>query len=62
MAQSAGTADGRTSVGRLARTYLHQLCIDTKGNLEELPGAMDDRDRWEERMRVREICTVSATL
>ena len=37
---------GRASVGRLARTYLHQLCTDTRYSLEDLSGAMDDRDGW----------------
>ena len=42
---------GLVSVGRLARTYLHQLCADTRCNLEDLPGDMNDRDRWRERER-----------
>ena len=32
------------SVGRLRRTYLQQLCMDTRCRLEDLPNAMDDRD------------------
>ena len=44
------TTCGRASVGRLARNYLHQICADTGCSLEDLPGAMDDRDGW----RVRE--------
>ena len=43
-----------TSVGWPARTYLHQLCADTGCSLEDLLGAMDDRDRWRERERERE--------
>ena len=39
---------GRAKVGRSARTYIHQLCVDTGCNLEDLPGAVDDRDRWRE--------------
>ena len=35
---------GRTSVGRPASTYLHQLCADTGCSLEDLPKAMDDRN------------------
>ena len=30
-------AHGRTSVGRPARTYLQQLCVDTERSLEDLP-------------------------
>ena len=47
------------SFGRPTRTYLHQLSVDTGYTLEDLPGAMDDRDRLIDR--VREIFTVSVT-
>ena len=50
---------GYARVGRPARTYLHQLCIDTGWNLEDLAGVRDDRDGW--RGRVRETSAVSAT-
>ena len=30
------------------RTYLHQLCADTGCSLEDLLGAVDDRDGWRE--------------
>ena len=33
--------------GRPAKAYLQQLCIDTGYSLEDLPGAMDDRDGGE---------------
>ena len=33
------------SVGRPTRTYLQQLCTDTRCCLEDLPRAMDDRDK-----------------
>ena len=46
-------------VGWPARTYLQQLCANTGCSLEDLPGAMDDRDGWWER--VREICVSSET-
>ena len=36
----------RASVGRPARTYLHQHCADTGCNAEVLPGVMDDSDVW----------------
>ena len=39
-------------VGRPTRTYLQQLFTDTGCNLEDLPEAMDDRDEWQERIRV----------
>ena len=32
-----------------------QLCADTGCSLEDLPGAMDHRDGWRERERVRKI-------
>ena len=31
--------------------HLHQLCAGTGCNLEDLPGVMDNRDRWRERIR-----------
>ena len=40
---------GRAKAGRLARTYI-QLCVDTECSQEDLPGAMDDRDGWQERV------------
>ena len=43
--------NGRTSVGRPARTYLIQLCADTGCSLENLPGVMNDRDGWGESQR-----------
>ena len=49
----------RVSVGRPRWTYLRQLCMDTGCRLEKLPGAIDDRDDWWER--VREIFASSAT-
>ena len=51
---------GRAKAGRSARTYIQQLCTDTGCSLEDLPGAMDDRDGWRER--VWEIRAGSATL
>ena len=40
---------GRAKVGRPARIYIQQLCADTGCTLEDLPGAIDDRDGWRER-------------
>ena len=42
------------SVAQPATIYLHLLCTDTGLSLEDLPSAMDDRDRWRERYRERE--------
>ena len=50
---------GRAKAGRPAGIYIQQLCGDAGCSLEDLPGAMDDRDRWRER--VREIRTGGAT-
>ena len=47
------------SVDQPARTYLHQLYVDTGYSLENLLEAMDDRDGWWER--VRETHVVSMT-
>ena len=41
---------GRAKVGRPARTYIQQLCADTGFSLEDLPGAMDDRYGWREKV------------
>ena len=50
---------GRAKAERPARTYILQLCADTGYSLEDLLGAVDDRDGW--RKRVREICAGSGT-
>ena len=50
---------GRAKAGQLARTYIQQLCANTGCTLEDLPRAMDDRNRWRER--IREIHASSAT-
>ena len=42
---------GRAKAGRLARTYIQQLCEDTGFNPEDLPEAMDDMEEWQERVR-----------
>ena len=36
--------NGCTSIGCPARIYIHQLCVDTGWNLEDLPGMMGDRN------------------
>ena len=45
--------------GRPARTYIHQLFVDTGNSLEDLPGVMNDGDM--SRERVWEIRTGSVT-
>ena len=35
---------GHTSIGCSARTYQHQLCADIGCSLEDLPGAIDNKD------------------
>ena len=42
---------GCASVGRPARTYIQQLCEDTGCNPEDLPEAMNDREKWRETVR-----------
>ena len=36
---------------RPARTYIQQLCEDTGCSPEDLPEAMNDREKWRERVR-----------
>ena len=50
---------GRAKAGQPARTYIQQLCADTRYGLEDLPEVMDDRDGWRER--VKEIPAGGAT-
>ena len=42
---------GCAKAGRPAQTYMQQLCEDTGCNLEDLPEAMNDREKWRERVR-----------
>ena len=42
---------GRAKAGRPARTYTQQLCEDTGCSPEDLPEAMNDREKWRERVR-----------
>ena len=42
---------GREKAGRPARTYIKQLCEDTGCSPEDLPEAMNDREKWRERVR-----------
>ena len=43
---------GRAKAGWPARTYIQELCADTGYSLEDILGVMDDRDRWQESVRV----------
>ena len=42
---------GGAKAGRPARTYIQLLCTDIGCGLEDLSGAMNDRDGWRERAR-----------
>ena len=42
---------GRAKAGRSATTYIQQLCEDTGCSREDLPEAMNDREKWRERVR-----------
>ena len=44
-------AYGHAKAGRPARTYIQQLFEDTGCSPEDLPEAMNDRDKWRERVR-----------
>ena len=50
---------GRSKAGRPARTYIQQLCEDTGCSPEDLPEAMNDKEKWRER--VRDIRATSTT-
>ena len=39
---------GRVKAGRPARTYIQQVCEDTGCSPEDLPEAMNDREKWRE--------------
>ena len=41
----------RAKAGRPARAYIQQLCEDTGCSPEDLPEAMNDREKWRERVR-----------
>ena len=50
---------GRAKAEQPARTYIQQLCEDTRCSPEDPPEAMNDRERWRER--VRYICADGTT-
>ena len=41
----------RAKAGRPARTYIQQRCEDTRCSPEDLPEAMNNREKWWERVR-----------
>ena len=49
----------RAKTGRPARTYIQQLCEDTGRSPEDLPEAMNDREKWRES--VMDICAGGTT-
>ena len=44
-------AYGQAIAGQAARTYIQQLCEDTGCSPEDLPEAMNDWEKWRERIR-----------
>ena len=52
-------AYGQAKAGRPAWTYIQQLCEDTGCDPEDLPKAMNDREKWREK--VRDICAGGMT-
>ena len=44
-------SNGWAKTGQPTRTYIQQLCADTGCSLEDLQGAMDNRDRWQKSVR-----------
>ena len=50
---------GPAKAGQPARTYIQQLCEDMGYSPEDLPEAMNDRKKWQER--VRDICASGTT-
>ena len=44
-------AYGQAKAGWPAQTYIQQLCEDTECSPEDLPEAMNDREKWWERVR-----------
>ena len=50
---------GWAKAKRPARTYIQQLCADTRCSLENIPGAINDREG--QRERIKEICAGSTT-
>ena len=49
-------SDGREKVGRPAWTSIQQLCADMGCSPEDLPEAMNDWEKWRERVRDTHAC------
>ena len=47
---------GRAKPGRSAPTYIQQLCKDTGCSHEDQPVAINDREKWRERVRDIRAC------
>ena len=47
---------GRAKAGQPVRTYIQQLCEDTGCSPEDMPGAMNDWEKWRERVRDIRAC------
>ena len=45
------SSTGKDIDTRLTKAYIQQLCEDTGCNPEDLPEAMNDREKWQERIR-----------
>ena len=51
--------DERTTNSQPERTYIHQRCTDTGCRLDDLPGAIDDRDGYQEKFReLSVVCAI----
>ena len=50
---------GQAKAGRPARTYIQQLCEDTGCSPEDLPEAMNDREKKRERVRDIHACDMT---
>ena len=48
--------NGLAKAGRPPRTYIQRLCEDTWCGPEDLPEAMNDREKWRERVRDIRAC------
>ena len=42
---------GQAKAGQPARTYIQQLCEDMECSPEDLPEAMNDKEKWQDRAR-----------
>ena len=53
------SSHGRAKAGRPARTYIQQLCEDMGCSPGDLPEAMNNKEKWQER--IWDICAGSTT-